>query len=243
MTLTTDSGVATITLNRPTKLNALTTAMLEELRTHLHTVSHDTTVRAVVVRGEGASFSAGADITEWADPGPTLAAERSTVGTRVFTQLAELRAPSIAVVHGIAAGGGLELALACDFQIGVRGARVGFPEARLGNLPAWGGIPRLIDSVGLVHARALLLTGDLVDVDYAQQIGLLSHVADSADVDDAVAHLVDSITACDPVTQALIKSVCQTWASRHPVEPSLASYAALLDSSRNRKLDFLNRRR
>lgn len=243
ITLDIASAVATVTLNRPEKRNALTTEMLEQLGAYLDTVAADPTVRAVVIRGAGPAFSAGADITEWADPGPELAAERSATGTRVLAQLADLRAPSIAVIHGVAAGGGLELALACDFQIAVRGAHVGFPEARLGNLPAWGGIPRLVDSVGLTRARALLLTGDLLDVDYAHHVGLLSHLADPADADAVLTHLLESLQACDPYIQSLIKTVCATWSSRHPVEPALASYAALLDASRNRKLKFLNRRR
>src|SRR5690625_5232596 len=150
-----DDGVGSIILNRADKLNALTTDMIHRIGDGVQELvgAH---IEILVVRANGRHFSAGADLGEWSAPSSQDAHDMSRAGVDAFDSLAAAPMPTIAVVDGVAAGGGLELALACDLRIGTTRSRVGLPEAGLANLPAYGGIPRLVETVGAVRARELL---------------------------------------------------------------------------------------
>jgi enoyl-CoA hydratase/carnithine racemase len=237
-----DSSVATLLLNRPSKRNALDRAMLESLIEAVTELNGRDDVRAVVVRGAAGTFCAGADIADWVAPSGPLAAELSRLGRDAFAALAALPVPSVALIEGIAVGGGLELALACDVRIAAQDALIGFPELRLGNLPAWGGLARLVGIAGLGPVRHLLLTGDLVDGNRAAALGVVTTVAPAADLGAALARVVDGFTACEPTALALAKQVLAGFGSDLPLEPAIASYTAGLDSSRGRKQDFLDRK-
>jgi enoyl-CoA hydratase/carnithine racemase len=232
-------GVATLLLDRPAKRNALDRAMLESLAEAVGTIGDD--VRAVVVRGAGGTFCAGADIADWVGtPGP-VAAELSRLGRDTFAALAALPVPTLAVIEGSAIGGGLELALACDLRVAAADAVIGLPETRLGNLPSWGGVARLAAVAGLGVARQLVLGGEMVSGTRAAQLLLVGAAAAPGGLEELVRETVGRLLAADPTALALAKQVLGGQPD-HPLEPALAAYTAGLESSRRRKQDFLDQR-
>lgn len=243
VTLTVDhAGVATLRLDRPAKRNALDRAMLEDLTAHVDKLAGRDDVRAVVVRGAGGTFCAGADIGDWVSPTGAEAAELANLGRQTFTRLAHLPAASVAVIEGVAVGGGLELALACDIRIGDRDALVGLPELRLGNLPAWGGLARLVDVAGLGAARLMLLTGQPISCARAAELHVVATACAPDELDSTLEHTLSWLLACEPTAVALAKTTLTGFERDHPLEPVIASYTAGLASSRERKQEFLDRR-
>ena len=246
VTLTVDDvGVATLLLERPSKRNALDRAMLESLLARVGELAGRDDVRAVVVRGSGGTFCAGADIADWAGPTGPEAAALSRLGRQAFTALAALAVPSVALIEGTAVGGGLELALACDVRIARPDALIGFPELGLGNLPAWGGLARLIDSAGLGVARYLLLTGTLIDGVRAAQLQVVTSASDPQrppHMDELLAEVLAGFLGSEPTALALAKQALSAYESDLPLEPALAAYFAGLDSSTGRKQAFLDRK-
>ncbi len=180
--LTVDGAIATITLERADKLNALTMAMLEALEAACATIDRNTTVRAVIVAsGSEKAFCAGADILEWSPLGGVGMWQRwIRDGHRAFDRLARLRQPTIAAIGGIAYGGGLELALACDLRIAAAGARFAFPEVTIGAVPGWAGSQRLPRVIGAGRAKQMILAGEPIDAATAASWGLVNEVV-SAD--------------------------------------------------------------
>jgi enoyl-CoA hydratase len=170
-----DDGVALLLLRHP-PVNALSRALLEELAREVERLAAEPSVRAVVLGADGANFSAGADLKEMATFGPeeALALLRSTLAT--FRSLAELRVPTVAAVHGLAVGGGLELALACDLRIADDSAKLGAPEVNYGLMPAYGGTQRLPRLVGAARAKEMIFTGALAPAAEALRIGLVNKV-------------------------------------------------------------------
>ena len=172
------AGVALITLNRPSVLNALSSALLGELADALTTIDADRTVRAVVITGSGEkAFAAGADIAEFKTiDGAVAGAAFARRGQAIFSRIAAMRVPVIAAVNGFALGGGCELALACDFRIASENARFGQPEVNLGLLPGYGGTQRLTRICGIGSAMYLCLSGEMIDASEALRIGLVQKV-------------------------------------------------------------------
>jgi enoyl-CoA hydratase len=169
-------AVALLTLNRPDQLNALSSRMLEALRARVAEVARDSAVCAVVLTGAGRAFAAGADIAEMQRMTALDAEAFSRLGHDTFGALEALPVPVIAAVNGFALGGGLELALACDWMYAARRARLGQPEVNLGLLPGFGGTSRLPRRVGPGWARELVLTGEPIGTDVAERIGLVNRV-------------------------------------------------------------------
>jgi enoyl-CoA hydratase/carnithine racemase len=165
-------GVATLTLNRPEKLNAVTDAMRQALAGHVEAINHDGEVRVVVVRGAGRrAFSAGSDIYETS--GRTPVEKRDTVEMEAPHLLRRCVKPVVAMIRGYALGGGLELALACDVRIASDTAQFGLPEVTLGWIPGAGGTQYLPRLVGRGMAAYLLYTGERIDASEAKAIGLV----------------------------------------------------------------------
>ena len=165
-------GVATLTLNRPEKLNAVTDAMRQGLARHVEEINHDPEVRVVVVRGSGTrAFSAGSDIYETS--GRTPVEKRDTVEMEAPHLLRRCIKPVVAMIRGYALGGGLELALACDLRIASETAQFGLPEVTLGWIPGAGGTQYLPRLVGRGMAAYLLYTGERIDATQAKAIGLV----------------------------------------------------------------------
>ncbi|WP_127506136.1 enoyl-CoA hydratase/isomerase family protein [Actinoplanes solisilvae] len=237
-----DRSVATLTLDRPAKRNALDRPMLESLLDVTSDLERRGDIRAVVVRGAGGTFCAGADIAEWVNPSGPVAADLSRLGRSAFAAVAALPVPSVALIEGAAVGGGFELALACDVRVAADDALLGFPELRLGNLPAWSGLARLVEITGLGVARHLLLTGELVDGERAGALGIVTAVAESNGLSRKLAEVVDGFLACEPTALTLAKQVLAGYHHDLPLEPALAAFTAGLESSRSRKQAFLDRR-
>ncbi|HKC43118.1 MAG TPA: enoyl-CoA hydratase/isomerase family protein [Burkholderiales bacterium] len=173
-----DGAIATITLDRADKLNALTMAMLEALEAGCARLEGDPSVRAVIVASSSPkAFCAGADIVEWGPLGALGMWQRwIRDGHRVFDRLARLRQPTIAAVGGITYGGGLELALGCDLRIASTDARFAFPEVTIGAVPGWAGSQRLPRVIGAGRAKQLILSGEPVDATTAAAWGLVNEV-------------------------------------------------------------------
>jgi enoyl-CoA hydratase/carnithine racemase len=182
VTIAVDGPVATITLDRADKLNALTAGMLHELEAACAVLDRDEAVRAVIVASSSAkAFCAGADLLEWGPLGAQGMWQRwIRDGHRVFDRLARLRQPTIAAIDGICYGGGLELALACDLRIAGEAARFAFPEATVGAVPGWAGSQRLPRVIGTGRAKQLILLGQPIDAASAAAWGLVAEVV-SAD--------------------------------------------------------------
>lgn len=174
-------AVATIVLDRPDKLNALTLAMLAELDRACAALEHDRDVRAVVLRAEGArAFCAGADVHEWSALGAEGMWRRWIAeGHRVFARLAALPMPTLASIQGMAYGGGLELALACDLRVASRAARFALPEVKIGIVPGWAGPARLGALVGTARAKQMALTGAPIAAEVALAWGVVNEVVDA----------------------------------------------------------------
>jgi enoyl-CoA hydratase len=170
-------GVATVTVNRPEKLNALSDRVMEELDAAFAALGADASVRGVILTGAGEkAFVAGADIGELATQSPVEGQERSIRGQRVLDRIERLGKPVVAAVNGFALGGGCELALACHVRVASENARLGTPEVKLGIMCGYGGTQRLPRLVGKGRALEMLLTGEMVDAQEALRIGLVNRV-------------------------------------------------------------------
>ena len=178
VTVAVDGAVATVTLDRADKLNALTAGMLEALEAGCGVLDRDAAVRAVIVASSSPkAFCGGADIAEWGPLGALGMWQRwIRDGQRVFDRLARLRQPTIAAIGGIAYGGGLELALACDLRIASDAARFAFPEVTIGAAPGSAGSQRLPRVIGAGRAKQLILLGQPIDAATAAAWGLVSEI-------------------------------------------------------------------
>ncbi len=170
--------IALITINRPSKLNALNKATIQELHNGLEQLNNDTTVKAIIITGSGEkAFVAGADISEFAhfseEEGKKLAAKGQEL---LFDFVQNLSTPVIAAVNGFALGGGLELAMSCHFRIASNNAKMGLPEVTLGVIPGYGGTQRLAQLTGKGRAMEMIMTAAMVDAQTALNYGLVNHV-------------------------------------------------------------------
>ena len=175
--ITADGRVHTVMVNRPEVLNAMNTALLEELLATLKDLGADETCGVIVLTGAGdRSFIAGADIKEMDGKTPLEARAYSELGQEIAHMLEVMRKPTIAAVNGYALGGGCELALACDIRLCSENAQFGQPEINLGIIPGWGGTQRLARATNIGYAKELILSGRLVDSNEAFERGLVQHV-------------------------------------------------------------------
>ncbi len=173
----TDENIATITINRPDKLNSLNGALLDELEMLVDTIKADPSVKVVIITGAGEkSFVAGADISELARLSVSEAKTFALKGQRIFSKIEDLGKPVIAAVNGFALGGGCELALACHIRFASTNAFFGQPEVNLGTIPGYGGTQRLTRLVNTGRALELILGGDRISAQEALSIGLANKV-------------------------------------------------------------------
>ncbi|MBP3966203.1 enoyl-CoA hydratase-related protein [Paenibacillus lignilyticus] len=173
--------IGTIRLNRPESLNAINEAMLIALEEQLHHIASETrTVRVVILEGEGRAFCAGADLKERSMlTDPLQIRQRIIRSKAVFAALERLPQPTIAKINGLAFGGGLELALCCDFRYAISSARLGLTEVSLGIIPGAGGTQRLPRLIGPAKAKELILTARRITAEQAHKLGLLTDVAEN----------------------------------------------------------------
>jgi enoyl-CoA hydratase/carnithine racemase len=212
-----DGDVATLLVDRPDKLNALTPEMLNTLGAALGTIA-DSDARVVLLRGAGGrAFCVGADINRFsALSAVQMWRDWTARGHRVFDALARLPQPTVAVVHGPALGGGFELALACDFRVVAAEARLGLPEVGLGTVPGWGGTERLTELVGRARAKEVVLTRRFLDADTAYAWGVATAVAPAAALEAAVSDLVTQLLGGAPVAVQLAKQLIDAAADGAP---------------------------
>ncbi len=202
-------GVAHITMTRPEVFNAFNEAMIAELGQAVQRCSADPGVRVIVLAGAGKAFSAGADI-EWMRRAAAASEAANLADARRFAallqQLAECPKPTLARVHGLALGGGVGLACACDIAVASSEAKFAVSEARFGILPAVIG-PYLVNAVGTRQARRLALTASRIGAEEAMKIGLLQQVVEATELDAAIARWVSELLAGGPRAQAEIKAL------------------------------------
>ncbi|HTJ43942.1 MAG TPA: enoyl-CoA hydratase-related protein [Kofleriaceae bacterium] len=208
--VTRDGGAAWVTLNRPDARNALSLAVNRELIHVIAQLAADDSVRAVVITGAGdAAFCAGADLKERrgvaaSETGPYIDAISGAIDA-----IAKLRKPTIAAMNGSAYGGGLELALACDFRVCVEGAEMGLTEVRLGIMPGAGGTQRLPRLIGVAAAKEMILLGRRVGAVRARELGLVSAVVPAGGLVTVVGQMLAELAGCAPKSVAMAKTAIE----------------------------------
>lgn len=188
-------NVAYLTIQSP-PANALSRTLLKDLNNQLDRIEQENNVKAVVLKGEGRFFSAGADIKEFTGLQNTADyASLATNGQHVFSRMEQFSIPIIAAIHGAALGGGLELAMACHIRIVTANAKLGLPEVNLGIIPGFGGTQRLPRYVGASKAYEMILTGEPINGEQAAAWGLANSVVSEEALMSEAAKLAEKIAA------------------------------------------------
>ena len=198
-------AVAVLTINRPDKLNALSSKVHAEGIIALDELRKDEAVRVLVIKGAGEkSFIAGADISEFVGQTPT--AQRNLFSEKtLFNSIDNFPKPVIAMINGFCLGGGCELALACDIRLASEKARFGQPEINLGIIPGGGGTQRLTRLVGEGKSMEMILTGEMIDADEAFNIGLVNHIYAPAELEPKTLEMANKIAEKSPIALQLAK--------------------------------------
>lgn len=203
-----DNGVWILTIQRPEALNALNAQVLNDMADALRQIGEIDfeNARALIITGHGEkAFVAGADIKEISELNEEQAFAFAQRGQSIFHELNHLKIPVIAAVNGFALGGGLELALGCDFIYASENAKFGLPEVSLGLIPGFGGTVRLARAVGIRKARELTYTGDMINAQEALSLGLVNKVVPQAELMNTVLKTVSTILSRGPVAIAAAK--------------------------------------
>ncbi|PLX04365.1 MAG: crotonase [Marinilabiliales bacterium] len=200
-------NIAIITISRPKALNALNTLFFNEMDSMIKELSNNKTVKAIIITGEGKAFVAGADIAEMVDKNSQEGSEFSRLGQNTFRSFGELDIPVIAAINGFALGGGLELAMGCDFRIASTKAKFGQPEVNLGLIPGYAGTQRLSRLVGMGDALYLLMTADMIGAEDALRIGLVQKVFEPEELLDECIKIAKNIASKGPNAIKKVKSV------------------------------------
>ncbi len=202
-----NNGVALITISRPKAMNALNTRFFHEMDHCIASVSSEASVKVMVITGEGKAFVAGADIAEMVHKNPEEGTAFSRLGQNTFSSLEKMEIPVIAAINGFALGGGLELAMGCDFRLASTKAKFGQPEVNLGLIPGYAGTQRLSRLVGMGDALYLLMTADMVGAEDALRMGLVQKVYEPEVLMEETMKMAATIAAKGPAAIKQIKSV------------------------------------
>lgn len=199
--VTSENGIGQITINRPSKLNALNVATIQELHNAFEGLDADANTKVIIITGEGEkAFVAGADISEFAHFSVEEGAQLAQQGQELLFDFVEnLKTPVIAAVNGFALGGGLELAMACHFRVASDNAKMGLPEVSLGVIPGYGGTQRLPQLVGKGRAMEMVMTAGMIDAETAKSYGLVNHVVAQAELLEFVKGIASKIMRNSPV--------------------------------------------
>jgi enoyl-CoA hydratase/carnithine racemase len=244
-----DGGVATVTINRPKVLNALSTQTLDELRRAILALKYDEGVRVVIITGSGdKSFIAGADINELSQQTPIGGREHALRGQHVFDLVENMGKPVIAAINGYALGGGCELAMACTIRIAADTAKLGQPEINLGIIPGYGGSQRLSRLVGRGRALELLLTGDQISAAEAYRLGLVNRVVTGANLMGEARKLAQALAAKAPIAvryiiDAVNKGLQMPLPDAQVFEATLFGLVAATEDMREGTKAFLEKRK
>jgi len=205
-----DEGIAVVRLNRPEAANAMSCPVLNRLLELFEGLRNDAAVRGIVITGEGKHFCAGADIGEMAKMDDVAARLFVETGQRLMFAIEGVGKPVIAAVNGHAAGGGLELALACDFIVSGESAVFAAPEVLLGIIPGFGGTQRLSRLIGKGRAKELIYTGQGINARVACAIGLVNRIFPDASLLDGAVDIMKEICVHSPISLRLAKAVIDT---------------------------------
>lgn len=217
--LTREGHVSVLRLNRPDTLNSWHQKMRDELRDAVGELVADDQLRVLVITGTGRAFSAGEDVR-----GMKSLAEIGTRGFRrvvrsihnVFDEIEAMEVPVIAAINGVAAGGGLELALSCDFRFAAQSAKLGFPENNVGLIPGSGGCSRLVGLIGLAKAKRLVMTGEMIPAERALEYGLVDEVVPAEALAEHAMAFARLLAAKAPQSLGIAKLVLNNCAKVDP---------------------------
>ena len=210
-------GIATVTMNRPEKRNAMNTAVLEGLTNSFHQLETNPEVRVVVIRGTGKAFCSGLDLRELSSR-QSGGGDPETGVTKVFQQIERSRHPTIAMVQGDALAGGCELALHCDLRLASEAARFGMPLARLGLVVPFPLGQKLVEIIGPAFTKQILFTGQPIDAKRAYEIGMIHQLVSASEIEAATYTLARTIADNAPLSLAGMKAtILRTTALRETI--------------------------
>jgi len=243
-----EGELAFITLNRPEKLNALNPRAFDLLGKFIAYFADESAAKVAVLHGEGTSFAAGADIDHYVDIDVVQYLDFMRVGNGVQSKFAECVKPVIAAVQGYALGGGLELALSCDFIVTAPDAQLGLPEVRLGLLPGGGGTQRLPRLIGTMRAAEMLMTAKRISGEQAVQWGMALEMGPHPDVLSAARTLANHIAIQAPLPVRLAKVLLRSGADASldaalDLEQSMGAAIFLSSDAREGIQAFVEKRR
>jgi len=202
LTLSVQDRIATVTVNRPDKLNALNAATIGELGEAIDEAQQRDDIAAVILTGAGRAFVAGADISELAGKSALEGRRLARRGQEIFRRFETSGKPTVAAVNGFALGGGCELAMSCHIRIASEAAKFGQPEVKLGLIPGYGGTQRLPRLVGRGRALQLLLTGEMIEAQEAFRIGLVNRVVPGDQLLPSASSLIQQMLTNAPLALA-----------------------------------------
>ncbi len=213
--LAASEGIAIVTISRPQALNALNTRFFLEMDAMINQVSGMHEVRVMIITGEGKAFVAGADIAEMVNMTPEQGITFSKTGQNTFRSLEKMEIPVIAAVNGFALGGGLELAMGCDFRIASSKAKFGQPEVSLGMIPGYAGTQRLPRLTGLGDALFLLMSGEMITAEEALRMGLVQKVVEPEQLMEETLRIAKVIASRGPGAVKKVKYVTRAGRMMH----------------------------
>ncbi len=225
------NGVFKITINRPSKLNSITTEMLNTVADAIEKTDSDKAIRCVVITGAGdRAFSAGADIDEFSKLTSTQALDYTRAGKKAMKKIKAAKKPVVAAINGFALGGGCELASWCDFRVASDRAKLGQPEANLGVIPGWGGTKILAKLVGKQRAKLLIMTGETVTSEEARQMGLVDKVYSAGEFNTRVDDFVSKIVAASPKVIGAVKRLTNPDVKEEDLEAESGEFSKLFET-------------
>ena len=205
-----NENIALVTISRPKAMNALNTRFFNEMDAMVEKIGGMAEIKVMVITGEGKAFVAGADIAEMVNKNQQEGSEFSRLGQNTFRSLELMEIPVIAAINGFALGGGLELAMGCDFRIASTKAKFGQPEVNLGLIPGYAGTQRLSRLVGMADALYLLMTADMIGAEDALRIGLVQKVFEPETLMEETMKIAKNIASKGPTAVKLIKKVTRS---------------------------------
>ncbi|MDH5398373.1 MAG: enoyl-CoA hydratase/isomerase family protein [Cyclobacteriaceae bacterium] len=203
-------GLAKLVINNPQKMNCLGMSFLEQLSDTLNDLEKDKDVKMITITGAGErAFSTGGNLKDFTALSKEGVNEWIKRGNQVFNKLEDFPKPTVAIINGYAIGGGLELALACDFRLALPQARLSMPELQHGWVPGWGGLARIRRLIGEALAKELIYLGDMIDAPTALTYHLIHEVVEPENVNEKVEAWQKKLTRIDPMVFQLAKQSIQ----------------------------------
>lgn len=241
------NGICTITINRPDKLNALNTNVMNELGNAIDQVYSNPQIKSVIITGAGKAFVAGADISEFLGLSTEEGMAMAKKGQDLFFRIENSFKPIIAAVNGFALGGGCELAMACHFRIASENAKFGQPEVNLGLIPGYGGTQRLTQLIGKGRSLELLMSGNLIDAKTALQYGLVNHVSPAEELINAAKSILETINSKAPLAVgkciAVTNAACDGTKKGYEMELTAFGECFATEDMKEGAIAFLDKRK